>query len=107
MGEQRWKRIERAVAKRLGGQRQPITGRRGPDVLHPWLAIETKTRKRLPHWLTQAIEQAEAVATGDQLPVVILHEAGTRLSQALVLMRLADFEEWHGSIRQRATADTQ
>lgn len=103
MGEKRWKRIERAVARRLGGQRQPVTGRRGPDVRHQWLCIETKTRKKLPLWLTEAIRQAEAVATSDQLPVAILHEAGTRLSQALVVMRLADFEAWHGSIKGVAT----
>jgi hypothetical protein len=71
------------------------------------LCIETKTRKKLPLWLTEAIRQAEAVATSDQLPVAILHEAGTRLSQALVVMRLADFEAWHGSIKEVASDDAR
>jgi hypothetical protein len=48
MGEARWKRHERQVARALGGERLPNTGRRGPDALAgPW-AIEVKTRRPLP-----------------------------------------------------------
>ena len=91
-----WKAVERAVARRLGGRRVPVTGRaRGdaPDVEHPLLALEVKHRKELPQWLKEAMAQAEAAARDDKLPVVVLHEAGSRHSEDLVVLRLADLEE--------------
>ncbi|GAP05911.1 hypothetical protein ATHL_00752 [Anaerolinea thermolimosa] len=96
-----WKATERAIARRLGGKRVPITGRaRGsaPDVAHTWLSIEVKHRKRLPRWLADAIDQAVAAAVEGQLPIVILHESGQRHDNDLVLTRLSDFESWFGSI---------
>jgi hypothetical protein len=41
--------------------------------------------------------QAEQSAAPGQLPLVVLHEAGTRYGQSLALLRLNDFEEWFGS----------
>jgi hypothetical protein len=73
MSEARWKVYERQVARALGGERQPNTGRRGPDALAgPW-AIEVKTRRSLPRWLLAAIAQAEegARASG-RLPLLVL-----------------------------------
>ena len=78
----------------------PITGRqRGdtPDVAHPWLSVEVKHRKSLPTWLLDAMDQARAAAGSDQLAVSILHEAGRRHDDNLVLVRLGDFREWFGS----------
>ncbi len=95
-----WKCTEREIAKRLGGKRQPITGRRGADVLHEWLAIECKERKALPKWLLHAIEQAVAVASEAQLPVVILHQLGARHDGDLVCIRLRDFQDWYGEIEK-------
>ena len=99
MPESRWKATERKVAALLGGARVPVSGRaRGdqPDVRHPWLSIEIKDRKELPAWLLDALAQAEAAATPDQLPLAVLHEAGRRHDRALVVLRLADFIEWFG-----------
>jgi hypothetical protein len=94
-----WKHVERQIAKRLGGRRVPVTGRAGrPDVAHPWLSIEVKFRRRLPQWLAKAMEQAEKAATPGQLPLAVLHESGTPYGQSLVLLRLADFEEWFGAV---------
>jgi hypothetical protein len=100
MGERRptvadapWKRTERAIARRLGGQRVPVAGRaRGavPDVTHPAFAVEVKHRRRLPQWLRTAMAQAEAAARGGQVPIVVLHEAGQRYGSALVVLALAD-----------------
>jgi len=99
-----WKHAERQIAKRLGGRRVPVTGRAGqPDIAHPWLSLEVKHRRRLPQWLTMALAQAEQAAAPGQLPLVVLHEAGTRYGQSLVLLRLAGFEEWFGSIFQNET----
>ncbi len=46
------------IAQRLAGARLGCTGRETPDVLAGRLAIEVKTRKRLPTWLLQAMQQA-------------------------------------------------
>ena len=78
MSEARWKVYERQVARALGGERQPNTGRREPDALAgPW-AIEVKTRRTLPKWLLAAISQAEdgAKATGRRHLLVLVHVAG-------------------------------
>lgn len=93
----RWKRAERRIAQLVGGRRVPVTGRRGqPDVAHPWLAVEVKTRERLPRWLVAALAQARGAASSDQLPVAVLHERGMRYRDALVVLRLGDFLDWFG-----------
>jgi len=94
-----WKYAERQIAKRLNGRRIPVSGRAGqPDIAHPWLSIEVKHRKRLPQWLIMALVQAEAAATPDQLPIVVLHEAGERYGRSLVVLRLEAFEAWFGAV---------
>ncbi|MBC7242627.1 MAG: hypothetical protein H5T60_09305 [Anaerolineae bacterium] len=94
MAEKAWKRTEREVAKRLGGQRIPVSGRaRGsaPDVATTWAAIEVKSRRKLPLWLLDAIAQAEAAAKPGQVAVAILHQHGCRYDDSIVVMRLRDF----------------
>ena len=74
-----WKAVEREVARRLGGRRVPITGRqRGdvPDVEHPVWSVEVKHRRVLPGWLHTAMSQAICAVRDDQVPIVVLHEAG-------------------------------
>jgi hypothetical protein len=99
MGESRWKAHERAVARLLGGERLPNTGRRGPDALAgPW-SIEVKTRRSLPRWLLEAVHQAEegARATG-RLPLVVLtHAPGKgRKARRYALMPLEALVAWRG-----------
>ncbi len=87
-----WKATERAVARRLGGERVPAPGRAGrPDVQHPVLSVEVKTRRRVPAWLLSAIGQAVRAAGPGQVGVVVLHQTGRRHDDDLVLLRLADF----------------
>jgi hypothetical protein len=103
MSERAWKRTERMVARRLKGERIPVTGRaRGsaPDVFTPWACVEVKHRKTLPQWLLEAVDQAYASAQDDQLPVVVLHEAGMPHDRDLVVMRLRDFTAWHGELER-------
>jgi len=100
MSEQQWKRNEREIASRLGGQRIPVSGRAGkPDIDHKWLAVEVKLKRRLPIWLKSALFQAEVAARPGQLPVTILHELGARHDDDIVLVRLRDFREWFGDPR--------
>jgi hypothetical protein len=91
-----WKACERRIAEKVGGMRIPVSGRgRGdtPDVEHPTLSLEVKSRKKLPTWLLEAISQAEAAAGSERLPVAVLHEDRARYSDALVVLRLSDFGE--------------
>jgi hypothetical protein len=97
MSEPRWKRHERLIARALGGERLPNTGRRGPDALAgPW-AIEVKTRRRLPRWLLAAIAQAEegARASG-RLPllVLVLAPGKGRKARRFALMPLEALASW-------------
>jgi len=97
MADKVWKQTERVIARRLNATRQGATGRTGADVVNDWLAVEVKHRRRLPQWLKDALAQARSGA-GDRLPIVVLHEAGQRHSDDLVVLRLADFEDWFGEV---------
>lgn len=96
MPEKPWKFTERKVAALLGGTRVPITGRRGPDIEHKWLAPEVKQRKEIPLWLAEAMQQAEIGCPPGKLPIVVIHEQGWCYSDSLVVMRLSEFTKWFG-----------
>lgn len=89
-----FKGTERAMARRLGGKRTGHLG--GQDVDAGWLSAECKHRKQIPTWLTDALTQARRHAQPEQLPIVILHQHGARHDDNLVVLRLADFQEWFG-----------
>lgn len=89
-----WKACERRIAEILGGVRVPVTGRqRGatPDIEHPTLSIEVKSRKTLPVWLLDAMEQAQAASEDGWLPVAVFHQDRKPYRDALVVVRLEDF----------------
>lgn len=93
MPEKSWKATERRVAEILGGERVPVSGRvRGsaPDIEHPLLSLEVKSRKSVPAWLTEALEQATASSRDGRPPVAVVHEAGKPYRDALAVMRLED-----------------
>lgn len=91
---------ERNIAKRLNGQRTGNRGKAAPDVCAGHLIVECKERKSLPAWLHHAVQQAVAAARADQLPVVVLHELGSRHDSDLVVIRMANWQEWYGSLLQ-------
>ena len=91
MPEPSWKRHERLIARALGGQRQPNTGRRGPDVLTPQWACEVKLRSRLPLWLERAFTQAETAAEErgrTPLLVVVCPQGKGRRAKKLAILPL-------------------
>ena len=100
----RWKQVELALARRLGGERVPVTGRtRGwaPDIDHSWLAIEVKSTKRplaivvtMMDQAVKAAEWAKRKGKDERLPIGVYHTVGRDLSNAVVFMRLRDFEDW-------------
>ena len=88
--DKNWKRFERRVAQRTGGERIPVADRRTPlDVKHPYLGIECKYRKKLSKFLTDAMAQAVAGSGEDLIPTVILGEYNK--PDMLALVRLPDF----------------
>jgi hypothetical protein len=88
------KQGECRMAELLGGRRAPVSGRvRGdsPDITRIPLAVEVKSRKRLPGWLEEALKRAETSARDRQLPVAVLHQDRRRYADCLVVLRLKDF----------------
>ena len=88
-----WKSCERKVAEILGGVRVPVTGRRRgatPDVEHATLSIEVKSRKTLPAWLLDALEQARAASEDGRPPVAVLHQDRQQYADSLCVLRLED-----------------
>ena len=98
-----FKATERAVARLLGGQRLGHLG--GADVVTNELAVECKHRRKLPDWLQDAMRQAAWHSGPQKLPVVVLHEAGARHNDNLVVMRLTDFRAWFVSRVDNDPAD--
>jgi hypothetical protein len=93
-----WKQVERKIMSLLGGKRRPVTGRKGVDGDHPWLAPEIKARSSMPAYLWEWMEQAEHGITEldeGKLPIVVIHRSGkNHLDDDLVQLRLRDFIDW-------------
>lgn len=85
---------ERRIAHELGGARTGNTGKASPDVTAGFVVAEVKARASLPAWLTKAMSQAVNAAGAEKLPVAILHEQGQPYAEALVILRLCDFQAW-------------
>ena len=89
-----WKQAERRIASILGGVRFPVSGRRrgdAPDVLHPRLSVEVKSRSKLPAWIEEGMRQAESSSTNGRVPVCVLHQDRRPYEEAVVLVRLSHF----------------
>jgi hypothetical protein len=95
-----WKHTERKVAAIIGGQRTSKTGlgSQTPDVENGAWSIEVKHRASIPFWLSDALDQSKRNASDGKLPLVVLHEAGARHDNDMVLVRLSDFVEWFGAL---------
>lgn len=106
MADKTWKRRERGIAARLGGRRIPVTGidRHGADVETPLLCVQSKHGRRRPSYLAEWLDGIRATA-GDRgkTGIVVWSVARERTPDALVLMRLSDFEALHGAIASART----
>lgn len=91
-----WQRHEQRIAEALSTQRNGNTGAATADVVTDWLAVECKSWRSLPAKVTAAMEQAEAAASSEQLPIAVLHQVGQRSQHDLVVMRWGDFLNWFG-----------
>ena len=105
MPDKSWKAFERRLAHRMGGKRIPVTGERdGADVVAGPFVYQAKLRRGLPSylrdWLRGIVAAAErSGATG----VVVWKQPNARDDDAVVVLRLKDWQEWHGC----DTEDTQ
>lgn len=73
-----WKNVEREIAKILGGERIPITGRvrdHGlPDIQHKKYSIEVKHRKVMPKWLSDYLGVSFYDSNGNKIYCCLLSE---------------------------------
>lgn len=100
-----WKATERLAAKVLGGTRNKRGAdfsKSAADVEHPLFAVEVKYRKALPHLLRLGLAQAAAYDPRKP-PLLVVKQRAQR--GALVVLRLADFEDLFGKLR--ATGPTE
>jgi hypothetical protein len=107
VSDKSWKVAERRVAELLGGERVPVNGRiRGsaPDIEHDSLSLEVKSRKSIPAWLTEALEQATASSRDGKLPVAVLHAAGRQYADALCVIRLEDLASYLAKLSMNGDA---
>jgi len=98
MSDTRWKRLERDVARKVGGQRIPVTGERdGQDISHPVFAFQVKSRRTIPGWLATWLAGITGTARRlDRVGVLVLHQPGTEVDDALVVLRMRDWVDLHG-----------
>ena len=89
---------EKRLAKRLDGERIIDQSKKSCDVLSEWLAVEG-FQKPIPKYLKEELSQALYTAQlhgWKHLPIAIWREKHKRDDEALVIMRLIDFEDWFG-----------
>jgi len=90
----RGKRTEQAIAKRLNGKRLGLLG--NEDVSAGPFSVEVKDRRAFVG--TSFMEQAVRNCPEGKTPLVIVHCSGKRHDGDLVMMRLADWQDWHGNL---------
>jgi hypothetical protein len=93
----RWKRQERQIAAALGTRRLPNNGQGQPDIRVPGWALQVKTRKMLPAWLTEAMTPAARDADPAERAAVVLVEVSQgRKARRLVVLEFATWQDLAG-----------
>lgn len=87
----RWKGWERVVAVLLDGKRLPNNGFGQPDVIAGPLAVQVKTKRVVPKWLIDAVDQSIRDADLNQQPVVVVVHARAGLPAKRYLIADLDF----------------
>src|SRR3990167_7514697 len=98
-----WKGVERAVAKKLGGVRIPLSGRNNMgkigDVELVGYHVEVKSGRQIPKavvgWLETlrqlATDELAASASSDIFPVLVLQPF--QMKEQIVVLTLSDFSK--------------
>lgn len=95
MPEKSWKAVERRIARRLGGERNPLSGIQGGagthgDIIHSVFYGEIKHLQRAAI-LTLHAKTGELGRKEGKTPLTIIHKKGTE--QYVVCIDLSDFEK--------------
>ena len=87
------KRCEATIARELGGTRRGIMG--GHDVESGPFAVEVKSRNTFSG--VSFMEQAVRNCPSGKTSLVVVHITGKRHERDMVMMRLKDWQGWHGN----------
>jgi hypothetical protein len=99
MADKGWKQAERAMARDVGCERIPVTGEReGADFGKGTpFAYQLKVRGMLPSWMFSWLDGICGTAKRhNQVGVLVLNRPRNRRSEALVVLRWADWCDLHG-----------
>ena len=103
MSDRAWKAFERRLATRLGGRRIPVTGERdGADIVAGPFVYQAKLRQRMPSYLRDWLQGIVGAAERQPTPasgVVVWKAPNARDDDAVVVLRLKDWEAFHGPER--------
>lgn len=102
MNRSTWKARERDTARRLGGVRKPVSGRTAheADVETPLLCVQHKHGRNRPSYLQDWLSGICGVAKDyGKTGIVVWSAMREDGDDAVVMMRLSDFEQLHGRIR--------
>ena len=94
LGKNRGRTNEVAIAKILSATRNHY---KSEDLSHPILSIECKHRTKIHKYFHDWINQSRAAAAEDKIPIVVVHEHGTKHKDDIVIINLddfADFMDW-------------
>jgi hypothetical protein len=99
MADKTWKACERSIAALFGTTRIPpaVFGQRAdrgdcaPDAETPLLAIQIKHGYKFPAYLRSWLDGIKRNSPAGKTGLVVWHEAGTRFTESLVLLRTSDF----------------
>ena len=99
MADKSWKAYERRTARRLGGKRIANTGARaGSDIDAGPFQYQCKLRRGMPGYLREWLRGI--VAAGERCGstgVVVWKAPNARDDDAVVVLRLRDWEDLHGN----------
>jgi hypothetical protein len=98
-----WKKVELKIASYIPGAKRrgaDYGGKSGGkndliiDGQYANLSVEIK-HNQAPTWglFCKALDQARAANSENGVPIVVVHKAGDRIDNSLVLMRLSDFSK--------------
>ena len=95
MTDRPWKRFERAIAARVGGRRLPCDGSKdGVDVDAGLFKYQCKLGRRFPAYLRTWLDGiTEAGERKGAVGCVVWKEPGARIDDAVVVLRLGDWQE--------------
>ncbi len=97
----RGKRNEKVLAKLMGMERVGIFG--GEDGKDEMFSVEWKSRKKFigKGWMEQALTNCPEGKT----PLVVVHVTNERRMNDLVMVRLSDWLDLHGSLKEEERND--